>query len=139
MNRSTALSKLMRGVGEDVRDYQTLRKLLQQQFDAALAHQTVHLSGLAERITEMTGVLEQRRLQRIDLVSALSGTGSSVATAFALLTGAQHETVQAGWGALEALVRECKELNERNCRLMMDQYSIMQRLLHGEEETYVPA
>ncbi|HTN67444.1 MAG TPA: flagellar export chaperone FlgN [Burkholderiaceae bacterium] len=139
MNRSTALANLMRGVGEDVRDYQMLRTLLQQQFDAALAHQAVRLSELAERITEMTGVMEQRRLQRVDLVNALSGKGGSVTTAFALLPGTPRDALQAGWNALEALVRECKELNERNCRLMMDQYSIMQRVLHGEEETYVPA
>lgn len=139
MNRGTALANLTRGVAEDVRDYQALRTLLQRQFDAALAHQAVCLGELAERITAMADILERRRLQRVDLVNALSGKGGSVAAAFALLPVAPRDMLQAGWSTLEELVRECKELNERNCRLMMDQYGILQRVLCGEEETYVPA
>lgn len=139
MKRSAALANLMRGVGEDVRDYQVLRTLLQQQFEAALAHQAMHLGELAESVTKMAELLEQRRRQRVELVTTLSGRGASLTSTLALLNGASREALQEGWSALEALVRECKQLNERNCRLMTDQYSIMQRVLHGEDETYVPA
>lgn len=144
MSRMNTLSGLMRGIGEDVRDYRVLRNLLQEQFDAALRHQSLRLGQLAERITELTEVLEQRRAQRVELVTALSGKGAGVITTFALLKGVPHEALrrealQVAWSELEALVRECKQFNERNCRLIMDQYSIMQRVLHGEEQIYVPA
>ncbi len=139
MNRSAALTELMRGVGEDVRDYRLLASLLEQQFEAALTHQTARLADLAERITGMTTTLDRRRVQRVALVTALAGKGAHIDSAFALLAGAPRDALQNGWNTLEALVRECKQRNERNCRLMMDQYSIMQRVLHGDEATYVPA
>ncbi len=42
------------------------------------------------------------------------------------------------WVALEQMVLECKRLNARNSDLLTEQYSIMQRVLHGEEDTYAP-
>jgi len=36
-------------------------------------------------------------------------------------------------------VKECKALNMRNCRLLMDQHDIMQRVLQTEADTYAPA
>jgi flagella synthesis protein FlgN len=139
MKRSAALAELMRGVGEDVRDYRLLATLLEQQFEAALTHQAAHLADLAERISGMTATLDRRRVQRVALVTALAGKGASIDSAFALLTEPPREALRGAWATLEALVRECKQRNERNCRLMMDQYSIMQRVLHGDEATYVPA
>ena len=44
----------------------------------------------------------------------------------------------AGSGALEQMVLECKRLNARNSEFLTEQYSIMQRVLHGEEDTYAP-
>jgi flagella synthesis protein FlgN len=45
---------------------------------------------------------------------------------------------QTGWDKLEALVRDCKQATVRNGNLMAEQFTIMQRLLHGEDDTYAP-
>jgi flagella synthesis protein FlgN len=36
------------------------------------------------------------------------------------------------------LVRDCKQATTRNGNLMAEQFTIMQRLLHGEDDTYAP-
>jgi flagella synthesis protein FlgN len=55
------------------------------------------------------------------------------------LQGASRSAFDNCWSALEAAVQECKALNTRNCRLLMDQHDIMQRVLQTESDTYAPA
>lgn len=133
----------MRGVGLDVRDYRLLQALLDDQFRAALRHQTSRLEDLAARITAITQALETRRVERVALVRVLAGPGAgSVASPeaiFSQATGRSREALESGWRMLQALVHDCKRLNTRNCQLLMDQHGIMQRVLHGEDETYAPA
>jgi len=47
--------------------------------------------------------------------------------------------MEGDWKALEIKVIECKRLGKRNSDLLVEQYSIMQRVLHGEELIYAPA
>jgi flagella synthesis protein FlgN len=84
-------------------------------------------------------VLEQRRKERVTLVATLLGAGAAMTSTFALLNGNTRAALESGWRMLEALVSECKRLNVRNGQLMMEQQSIMQRVLRGEEQTYAPA
>ena len=139
MSRRAALSNFVSDVIEDVRDYHMLRALLQEQFEAAMKHNASRLKDLSEQITEAVDVLEKRRARRSELMASLVGRGAGIADILAFLKDTAREAMKAKWVELEGLVHECKELNERNCRLMMDQYAIMQRVLHGEEEIYVPA
>jgi flagella synthesis protein FlgN len=37
------------------------------------------------------------------------------------------------------MVIDCKLAGKRNSDLLVEQYSIMQRVLHGEDQTYAPA
>ncbi|HEY4066965.1 MAG TPA: flagellar export chaperone FlgN [Burkholderiaceae bacterium] len=139
MTRQGRLTSLMRGVGEDVRDYRLLKTLLDEQFDAALRHRTPRLKELAESITSLVDVLEPRRRERVALVGDLLGAGAAMTATFPMLNGSARVALESGWRILDALVRECKRLNTRNGQLMMDQQSIMQRVLRGEEQTYAPA
>jgi flagella synthesis protein FlgN len=134
-----ALDSVMRGVGHDLRDYHVLRSLLEAQFHAALRHEATPLATLAERITELVDGLERRRIERVALVEALVGPGARMTTLIARVGGARRQRLASGWEALEAAVGDCKALNARNCRLMTDQHDIMQRVLHGEDQTYAPA
>jgi flagella synthesis protein FlgN len=139
VSRQEALALLMRGVGQDLRDYRRLKAMLEEQFMAALRHQTALLKELAERVTTTVEVLELRRRERVALVGHIVGAGAPMSAAFALLSGSERSAVESGWKMLDALVNECKQLNSRNGRLIMDQHGIMQRVLHGEEQTYAPA
>jgi flagella synthesis protein FlgN len=134
-----ALVQLLRGVGEDLRDYGVLLDLLDRQFDAALRHETTALAELSDSVASLVDVLNGRREERVALVSALCGAGAPMAAAFPLLASPHRGTLESGWRALEDVVRDCKTRNARNCRLLMDQQSIMQRVLHGEQPIYAPA
>jgi flagella synthesis protein FlgN len=125
----------------DVNDYTRLRELLQAQFVAALQHRTGEITDVGEKITALASVLEVRRRERVELASAVVGraTPASITTVASRLQGTSRMTFDACWTALEQLVKECKALNMRNCRLLMDQHDIMQRVLNTEADTYAPA
>lgn len=139
MTRQQAIGHLLSGVGEDVRVYSALAALLEEQFEVALRHDSVRMEALGPSIGTLVDRLEGRRQERVALVERLLGPGARMAALIALLPQPRQELLEADWQVLETLVRRCKELNARNCRLMMDQQALMQRVLHGEAETYAPA
>ena len=133
MTRDQAVAKLAAGIAADLAASTTMIELLERQFDAALRHRSADLAELAEQLMPALEAMEQRRVQRVSLVRALLGPDGDMAQ---MIVG--HAALAADWHALEQLVLECKRLNARNSALLTDQYSIMQRVLHGEEEIYAP-
>ncbi|CDG82551.1 flagellar export chaperone FlgN [Janthinobacterium agaricidamnosum] len=138
MTRPQALTRVLRGVSDDIAAYGALLELQEQQFQAALRHQPARLSALAESINAAVDGMEQRRRQRVSLVRGLSGAGGTMNQIIELLQGAPRLQLETDWAALEQMVLECKRLNQRNSHLLTEQYSIMQRVLHGEDDTYAP-
>ncbi len=141
MTNRQALERLFAGMRTDLADYARLRDLLEEQFTAALHHRSAELTGLAERILALTAVLEERRRERVELVRRLLGQESrqaSLQKVAARVPRAARNAFDACRSQLESLVRECKALNLRNCRLVMSQYEIMQRVLGEESHTYAP-
>lgn len=136
MTREQAIGKLTAGVTADLDACQAILALLGRQFDAALRHRSAELGEIAEQLAPALDAMEQRRVQRVTLVRALCGAKADMATLIASLAPAQREAVTAGWHALEQSVLECKRLNVRNSALLTEQFSIMQRVLHGEETLY---
>ncbi|HVL44681.1 MAG TPA: flagellar protein FlgN [Acidovorax sp.] len=142
MNRSSTLQRLVAGMDADLPQYRALETLLQEQFQAMLRHDSGELEALAPRILASVDTLEQRGRQRGALLAQLL-PGAAPATLHALLErlpSASRAVVQSRWTTLEQLVRECKEHNARNGRLIADQQAILQRVLRGkEEDTYAAA
>ncbi|AKJ30356.1 flagellar protein FlgN [Caldimonas brevitalea] len=140
MKAPPALARLLLGVRADLADYARLRELLQEQFDVALRHDSQQMAETAERISALTAALEARRGERVALAAELLGKDAPVSMQrlVPLVPAPARAALQDWWQTLEALVRECKALNARNCRLMMDQHEIMQRVLHSEVHTYAP-
>lgn len=141
MTTSQTLSILIKGVYADVTDYREMKGLLEDQFNAALHHRVHDMKGAAERITAMVEVLDARRREREELARRMLGERqpATMAAVFRLLPAAPRQAMQSWWQLLETLVNECKALNMRNCRLIMDQHEIMQRVLGSEENVYAPA
>jgi flagella synthesis protein FlgN len=139
MPRQDAMRLLLGGIADDLAAYTALRGLLQQQFEAALRHRAAELGGAAEAISALVDVLQLRRQQRVALVQRLVGPNGTMPQAFALLKSTARERMEADWNTLEQSVIECKRLGKRNGDLLAEQYSIMQRVLHGEEQIYAPA
>ena len=138
-SRQDAMRQLLAGVADDLQAYAALRALLEQQFDAAVRHQGPQLTAAAEAISALVDVMQARRAQRVALVQRLAGPAATMLQAFALLKNTARERMENDWSSLEQMVIECKRLGKRNSDLLVEQYSIMQRVLHGEEQIYAPA
>lgn len=137
--RQDAMRALLGGIAEDLQAYQQLHELLQQQFQAALRHKASELGLVAEAISTLVDQMQARRALRVALVQRLVGPQGTMLQAFALLKNAARERMETDWSTLEQAVLSCKALSKRNGDLLVEQYSIMQRVLHGEEQIYAPA
>jgi len=138
LTRQEAVQRVLQGIQDDRRGYAELMGLLESQFQASLRHQSAQLPLLAEQIIASVEQLDARRRQRMSLVTALAGPKSGMQQLFELLRPEARASSSADWEALEQMVIECKRLNIRNSTLLTEQYTIMQRVLHGEEHTYAP-
>ena len=138
ITRQEAVRRVLQGMADDSVGYAALKTLLEEQFQAALRHQSAALTALAEPVIAAVEQLDARRRQRVSLVTALLGPQGDMPQLFALLQEDARSKAQADWAALEHMVLECKRLNARNSEFLTEQYSIMQRVLHGEEDTYAP-
>jgi flagella synthesis protein FlgN len=138
MTRDQAVARLLDGIQDDMTSCGDVHELLDRQFQAALRHHGAELSALAEELMPRLDAMEERRKQRVQLVRALFGPDATMDALFASLAAPQKSSASAAWAQLERLVRDCKQATVRNGNLMADQYSVMQRLLHGEDDTYAP-
>ena len=138
ITRQEAVRRVLQGMTDDSVGYAALQTLLEEQFQATLQHQSTRLTALADQVIAAVEPLDARRRQRVSLVTALLGPQGDMPQLFALLQEDARATAERDWIALEQMVLECKRLNARNSDLLTEQYSIMQRVLHGEEDTYAP-
>lgn len=138
ITRQEAVRRVLQGMTDDSVGYAALKTLLEEQFQATLQHQSTRLTALADQVIAAVEPLDARRRQRVSLVTALLGPQGDMPQLFALLQEDARSKAEADWVALEQMVLECKRLNARNSDLLTEQYSIMQRVLHGEEDTYAP-
>ena len=138
ITRQEAVRRVLQGMTDDSVGYAALQTLLEEQFQATLQHQSTRLTALADQVIAAVEPLDARRRQRVSLVTALLGPQGDMPQLFALLQEDARSKAEADWVALEQMVLECKRLNARNSDLLTEQYSIMQRVLHGEEDTYAP-
>jgi len=138
LTRQQANTLLAHGVALDVRDAGAVRTLLEQQFEAALRHRSADLSLLAGQLEPLLNEMETRRQQRLSLVRALLGAHATMLDYLGTLAPAPRAALESAWEQLEAIVRECKAATTRNANLLAEQYSVMQRVLHGEDQLYAP-
>jgi flagella synthesis protein FlgN len=138
ITRAQAATLLADGVRADLAGCATIRALLERQFDAALRHRSALLAELAAELTPLLDAMEERRRQRVTLVRALAGAEASMADFIAATAEPARGRLAREWQELEQLVVDCKAATARNSNLLAEQYSVMQRVLHGEEDTYAP-
>ncbi len=138
MTRQQANLLLADGVQADVRDSAEVLALLERQFDAALRHRSSELTLLAEQLTPLLDAMEARRQQRVSLVRALMGQQGSMGDYIGSLAEPARGALAAAWADLESTVQACKAATARNGGLLAEQYTVMQRVMHGEDDTYAP-
>ncbi|WP_227470445.1 flagellar export chaperone FlgN [Massilia sp. YMA4] len=138
LSRQEAMQQLLQGVADDKAGYARLLELLDEQFDAAIRHQRDRLGSIAAAIGTLVDTLESRRARRVELATVLVGPAPTMAAIFALLRPESRARVQEDWAALEQMVGAAKAGGKRNGDLLAEQYTIMQRVLHGEDQLYEP-
>lgn len=138
MTRDQANAELRADVGADLEATSAILELLQRQFDAAIRHRTAELAELAAQLEPALEQMETRRQRRVSLVRALHGLEATMASLIGALPQPAREQLAADWAELESRVRACKEATTRNANLLAEQFSVMQRVLHGEEQLYAP-
>ena len=138
MTRPQANALLVEGVQADVRDSAEVLALLERQFEAALRHQTGELTKLAELLAPLLDAMDARRRERVSLVRALLGETATMAQFIATLAEPAQGALAAAWADLEHTVQACKAASTRNGSLLAEQFTVMQRVLHGEEDIYAP-
>ncbi|WP_313704133.1 flagellar protein FlgN [Massilia sp.] len=138
MTRQQAVAALADGVQRDLDAAKAILALLERQFQAALRHQGAELGALAEELTPALDAMDARRRQRVALVRALHGVDGTMAQFIAAQPEPGRARLAAAWSELERLVVACKAATTRNGNLLADQFTTMQRVLHGEEQTYAP-
>ena len=132
------MKMLLDGIKADLQSYQQMLDLIAQQFEAAIRHQSERLGEIAQEIGALVDVLEARRAQRVDLATRLIGPQPSMDQVFALLKPEARARLEADWAQLEDMVQTAREMGRRNADLLAEQYTIMQRVLHGDDQTYEP-
>jgi len=132
------MKMLLDGIKADLQSYQQMLDLIAQQFEAAIRHQSERLGEIAKEIGDLVDVLEARRAQRVELATRLVGPQPSMEQVFALLKPEARARLEADWAELEGMVQTAREMGRRNADLLAEQYTIMQRVLHGDDQTYEP-
>lgn len=138
LTRQQAASALFDGVRSDLEGIAAIGALLERQFEAAVRHRSLELTRLAEELAPLLDAMDGRRRQRVSLVRALLGATATMDDYIATLAPPARADFGAAWRELEALVRACQDATIRNGKLLAEQYSVMQRVLHGEEQVYAP-
>lgn len=138
LTRDQAVARLLDGIQHDLQACGVIHELLERQFQAALRHRAAELGVLADELMPQLDAMEQRRQQRVQLVRALHGADAGMDELLNALPDAQRNRAAGDWERLEQLVRDCKQATTRNGKLMAEQYSVMQRVLHGEDQLYAP-
>lgn len=129
---------LVDGIAADLQSYQQMLDLIAQQFEAAIRHQSERLGEIAKEIGALVDVLEARRAQRVELATRLVGPTPTMEQVFTLLKPEPRARLEANWSQLEGMVQTAREMGRRNADLLAEQYTIMQRVLHGDDQTYEP-
>jgi flagella synthesis protein FlgN len=138
ITREQALDRLLDDIQDDIAACSAIRALLECQFEAALRRAGAELMALSGDLMPQLEAMDERRRQRVQLVRALFGAQATMETLFTTLEARRRDAAAASWRRLEQLVRDCGQATRRNGSLMAEQHAIMQRLLHGEVETYAP-
>ena len=138
ITRQQAVAALFEGVDQDLAASATIHALLERQFQAALRHQSAELALLAEELTPALDAMDARRRRRVALVRALHGNEGTMAGFIAAQPEPGRARLAAAWGELERLVVACKGATTRNGNLLAEQFTTMQRVLHGTDGTYAP-
>lgn len=141
MSRSRQLLELIAAdIQQDLQDYPALQELLQQQHLSLLRRDAAGVEALNAEITVQTTVIQRRAQRRSKILRAfqLEEGAAGMQRLLAAYPEPQRQAVQTAWARLAALTAECRQLNERNGRLLAMQQEILTQLIGEQPHLYAP-
>ena len=138
LDPSLLLRNLCEGLRADEEGHTRLEELLEQQFQAALRHETARMTALSDEVLAQVETLERQRDAQRRLLGLLLGRQErpTLRALIRRLPPASAEPLARQWQALQSGINRCKTLNLRNCRLLSEQRALMQQQLGQEEHLY---
>ncbi len=133
---NTLIRQFATDLQSDVKAYQDLIALLNEQFSASVQQQTTQLSRVLVEISEHLAAIEVRRTRRSQMIK--TSRVADCEALMALFPAALQQACLSKWQQLGALLRQAKQLNQRNGEFILSQQEIMQRVLFGEQDIYDP-
>ncbi|SDH84220.1 flagellar protein FlgN [Pseudomonas panipatensis] len=128
-------ARLLQLVESDIRldrvDYVYLRGSLLDLHEQLMARDSDAIARSNQRIVELVDGLRQRAERRGKVLQAfaLENDRGGMQRLLQGFPGASREALQRDWQALAGQVEECRQLNERNGRLLAMQSEILDQLL----------
>lgn len=120
-----------RDLQQDGADYLSLLGLMQALYQQLLERNCQQIDLLNEQIARLVGQVRARAERRSRILSAFGlGTGGeAVQRLFGIFPPGREEHLRQQWEQLNQLVLQCKQLNERNGKLLAMHNDILNQLL----------
>jgi flagella synthesis protein FlgN len=120
-------------IAADLNTYEQLQRLLDELHERLLARDTLAIEQLNQRIESCLNALAECSTRRGKVLRAfgLSADPQGMQRLLAAYPATQVETVRSQWQQLGQAVRDCRQRNERNGRLLAMHNDILNQLLSG--------
>ncbi len=130
---------IVRGIRQDIDGYKQLksllkrqRELMQRRDNQGLHHHNEHQSSLCHNLMIKAG---ERRKMLESL--GFQGSASGMRSLIERLPESSSEQVSMLWNNLVCLVKESKQVNEANGKLLVGQQEVINQLLQRDEQPAV--
>lgn len=135
-SRTEQVKALLRDLQQDVKHYQKLSLLLQQQRMAILTCHVTHTETLDSQLMEIYPQLQTSARRRVEILQQLHlpPNSSGIRSLFSRLPLTIKAQAETCWNTLKQLALTCQHLNERNGLLLHSQHEWLTPLLALEGE-----
>lgn len=140
MNRREQLLQVLeRDIQQDCVDYSGLHRLMQSLYQQLLERNSAEIERINTQIGFLVEYVRARTQRRSKILEAFAlGSGTeAMEKAFLLFSDSRREALQQQWQELGELVKQAKQLNERNGKLLAMHNDILSQLLAGERDSQV--
>jgi flagella synthesis protein FlgN len=137
--REQLLQVLERDIQQDCADYAGLQGLIQSLYQQLLGRNSADIERTNTQINvllENVGARTQRRSKILSAFGLGAGAGA-MNHAFSLFPDGRREALQQQWQELAELVKQAKQLNERNGKLLAMHNDILSQLLSADRDPQV--
>lgn len=140
--RARLLQVIEHDLAEDLDGYEQLSQCMTRLYDWLMARDCPQIDLANQQISGLLDAAAQRARRRSKVLQALrlGDDSTSMEQLFVLLAPARSAPLQASWNTLVDRIAHCRQLNERNGRLLAMHSDILRQLFDRQPESiYQPS